>query len=149
MKCDSMRRAISVRRLIGAEIRELNIDAEIRALDQRNRLLQSVPVFARHPNDFWLNLLLGHALWRGRRPEEAVGFYRAALAVREDNERAARLYRRLGYTDWGHGRLVCFADVMCPGGRPGVAPELCHVLVRQFDYSSLRVPRTFSSSAPG
>jgi GNAT superfamily N-acetyltransferase len=78
-----------------------------------------------------------------------LGHERAALAVREDNERAARLYRRLGYTDWGHGRLVCFADVMCPGGRPGVAPELCHVLVRQLDHNKSRVPRTLSSSAPG
>jgi GNAT superfamily N-acetyltransferase len=78
-----------------------------------------------------------------------LGHARAALAVREDNERAARLYHRLGYADWGYGRLVCFADVMCPGGRPGVAPELCHVLVRQLDDNRPRSARTLSSSAPG
>ncbi len=78
-----------------------------------------------------------------------LGHERAALAVREDNERAARLYRRLGYADWGHGRLICFADVTCPGGQPGVAPELCRVLVRQLGHNNLRAARTLSSSAPG
>ena len=36
---------------------------------------------ARHPEDFWLNFALGEAL-RDRKPAEAVGFYRAALAMR-------------------------------------------------------------------
>jgi tetratricopeptide (TPR) repeat protein len=35
----------------------------------------------RHPEDFWLNFALGEAL-RDRKPAEAVGFYRAALAMR-------------------------------------------------------------------
>jgi serine/threonine protein kinase/tetratricopeptide (TPR) repeat protein len=35
----------------------------------------------RHPEDFWLNYALGEAL-RERKPAEAVGFYRAALATR-------------------------------------------------------------------
>lgn len=77
------------------------------------------------------------------------GHHRVALAVREDNVRAARLYQRLGYADWGHGRLVCFADVTCPGGRRDVAPEMCHVLVRDLEDHSLRPVRTLSSSAPG
>ncbi len=34
-----------------------------------------------HPEDFWLNYALGEAL-RERKPAEAVGFYRAALAMR-------------------------------------------------------------------
>jgi serine/threonine-protein kinase len=34
-----------------------------------------------YPGDFWLNFILGTALTQ-RRPEEAVGYYRAALAVR-------------------------------------------------------------------
>jgi tetratricopeptide (TPR) repeat protein len=35
----------------------------------------------RHPEDFWLNYALGESL-RERKPAEAVGFYRAALATR-------------------------------------------------------------------
>jgi tetratricopeptide (TPR) repeat protein len=35
-----------------------------------------------HPNDFWLNLVLGNALAGAKKWEEAVGYYRAALALR-------------------------------------------------------------------
>jgi tetratricopeptide (TPR) repeat protein len=37
---------------------------------------------ARFPQDFWLNLELGHALWLAHRPDEALGYFRAALALR-------------------------------------------------------------------
>src|SRR5262249_17284494 len=37
----------------------------------------------RYPNDFWLNFDLAHALLPAR-PEEAIGYYRAALALRPD-----------------------------------------------------------------
>jgi serine/threonine-protein kinase len=43
---------------------------------------------ARHPGDFWLNLLLGNALEPGKRWGEAAGFYRAALAARPDSATA-------------------------------------------------------------
>src|SRR5262249_6720349 len=37
---------------------------------------------ARFPQDFWLNSELGHALHLARRPDEALGYFRAALALR-------------------------------------------------------------------
>ena len=37
---------------------------------------------ARFPQDFWLNLDLGSALHKANRLEEALGYYRAALALR-------------------------------------------------------------------
>jgi serine/threonine-protein kinase len=37
---------------------------------------------ARFPQDFWLNLELGHALRLAHRPDEALGYFRAALALR-------------------------------------------------------------------
>jgi tetratricopeptide (TPR) repeat protein len=37
---------------------------------------------ARFPQDFWLNLELGHALRLANRPDEALGYLRAALALR-------------------------------------------------------------------
>lgn len=37
-----------------------------------------------YPSDFWLNFELGVALWKTH-PQEAIGFYRAALAVRPDS----------------------------------------------------------------
>jgi serine/threonine-protein kinase len=42
---------------------------------------------AQHPGDFWLNLTLGEAL-TGSQPEEAAGFYRAAVAARPRNAAA-------------------------------------------------------------
>jgi tetratricopeptide (TPR) repeat protein/tRNA A-37 threonylcarbamoyl transferase component Bud32 len=36
----------------------------------------------RHPGDFWVNVKLGNALVEVKKPELAVGYYRAALAVR-------------------------------------------------------------------
>jgi superkiller protein 3 len=36
----------------------------------------------RHPGDFWVNFALGYASHQVKKPEEAVGYYRAALAVR-------------------------------------------------------------------
>jgi serine/threonine-protein kinase len=48
---------------------------------------------AHHPADFWLNYDLGLALDRAKHREEAVGYYRAALAVRPG---ASAVYGDLG-----------------------------------------------------
>jgi serine/threonine-protein kinase len=56
----------------------------------------SVPLLAaaqaRHPTDFWLNFKLGFALARVRQWNEAVGYYRGALAVRPNS-------------NWAHNNL--------------------------------------------
>ncbi len=36
----------------------------------------------KHPGDFWLNYMLAHALLEQDKPTEAMGFWRAALAIR-------------------------------------------------------------------
>jgi ribosomal protein S18 acetylase RimI-like enzyme len=59
-----------------------------------------------------------------------LGHERVALAVRTDNHDAARLYRELGYRDWGHGEVTCFAQRSLPGGGVLAEPEQCHVLVK-------------------
>jgi serine/threonine-protein kinase len=48
---------------------------------------------ARHPNDFWLSYDLGNALSEVKMWDEAVGYYRAALAVRPE---AAAAHTSLG-----------------------------------------------------
>jgi serine/threonine-protein kinase len=48
---------------------------------------------ARHPDDFWLNFELGDALQHAKRWDEAVGFYRAAAAVRPS---ASAVHNNLG-----------------------------------------------------
>ncbi|MGW4486022.1 N-acetyltransferase family protein [Amycolatopsis sp. NPDC004368] len=59
-----------------------------------------------------------------------LGHRRGALAVRTDNTDAARLYRRLGYQDWGHGTVVCYAERLLADGRTVSEAEVCHVLVK-------------------
>jgi GNAT superfamily N-acetyltransferase len=61
------------------------------------------------------------------------GHERVALAVRTDNPAAARLYDRLGYQDWGHGKVTCYAQVTLPNGNVLEVPERCHVLVKDLD----------------
>ncbi|MGW5717499.1 GNAT family N-acetyltransferase [Amycolatopsis sp. NPDC003865] len=59
-----------------------------------------------------------------------LGHERVALAVRTDNPAAARLYDRLGYRDWGHGTVICYAQLTLPDGTVLQVPERCHVLVK-------------------
>ncbi|GHG01147.1 MULTISPECIES: GNAT family N-acetyltransferase [Amycolatopsis] len=58
-----------------------------------------------------------------------LGFDRVALAVRTDNDDAARLYKKLGYRDWGHEKVICYAQKTLPDGSTLSEPEECFVLV--------------------
>ncbi len=40
-----------------------------------------------HPDDFWINYLLGH-FWAKERPQHAVGYFRAAVAIRPTSDQA-------------------------------------------------------------
>src|SRR5262249_22958172 len=48
---------------------------------------------ARHPQDFWLNVLLANQLQVRKAPGEALGFYWAGLGIRPDT---AAVYNNLG-----------------------------------------------------
>ena len=56
----------------------------------------------RYPSDFWVNYSLGVALHNAQRWEEAIGYYRAALASRPT---ASSAYSSLGISLWKKGRL--------------------------------------------
>jgi serine/threonine-protein kinase len=56
---------------------------------------------ARYPSDFWFNFWLGAALIMKNDPEEADGYFRAAIAIRSD---IAGGYSGLGATLAGRGR---------------------------------------------
>ncbi|WP_290055293.1 GNAT family N-acetyltransferase [Amycolatopsis solani] len=61
----------------------------------------------------------------------SLGNERITLAVRTDNDRAARLYERLGYEDWGHQKVTCRAyPIPAKGWFPKREREICHVLVK-------------------
>jgi serine/threonine-protein kinase len=56
----------------------------------------------RYLDDFWLNMRLGNALIDAKRPEEAVGFFRVAVALRPD---AAGAHVNLGFALRGNKNL--------------------------------------------
>ena len=65
-----------------------------------------------HPEDFWINFQLGYLL-QDQRPQEAVGFLRAAVASRPDSSQAqimlGRCLREAGDTD---GAASAFRNVI-------------------------------------
>jgi Flp pilus assembly protein TadD len=56
----------------------------------------------RYPSDFWLNVDLGNAMYETKRWEEAIGYFRAALALRPE---IAAVYNNLGLACYKKGRL--------------------------------------------
>lgn len=56
-----------------------------------------------------------------------LGFRQVALAVEITNGRAARLYRRLGYTEWPHPNLRCYSLTDGDGER---RVEICRIMVK-------------------
>ena len=59
------------------------------------------------------------------------GHDRIALGVGLDNHGARRLYERLGYTDWGHGRTVTSWRERRPGRAPVTVTEAIDLLVKR------------------
>jgi tetratricopeptide (TPR) repeat protein len=67
----------------------------------------------RYPQDFWLNFALGNALLEAQKSGEAVGYYRAALALRP---KAGSIYIQLGNAMKDQGRtaeaIACFRKAL-------------------------------------
>ncbi|HEX4723041.1 MAG TPA: GNAT family N-acetyltransferase [Pseudonocardiaceae bacterium] len=75
----------------------------------------------------------------------AMGRQKVALAVRDDNVKAADLYKRLDYVDWGYGKLTCHTEVGGPDGTR--EPESCYVMVKQLHSVSASSDNAFASLA--
>jgi serine/threonine-protein kinase len=67
---------------------------------EKERLLRAAQ--EQHPGDFWSNFWWGSALEMSKRPAEAVGYFRAALAVRPGT---AAVYNNLGIALQDQGKL--------------------------------------------
>jgi serine/threonine-protein kinase len=82
----------------------------------------------RHPNDFWINYQLG-CFWWEEFPQEAVGYFRAAAALRPTSDGAymmlGRASRRAGDTE---GALAAFRRSVTLNSSYVVAKELAWLL---------------------
>ncbi len=82
----------------------------------------------RHPNDFWINYQLG-CFWWEEFPQEAVGYFRAAAALRPTSDGAymmlGRASRRAGDTE---GALAAFRRSVTLDSSYVVAKELAWLL---------------------
>jgi serine/threonine-protein kinase len=78
----------------------------------------------RHPEDFWINYLLGQ-FWVQARAQEAVGYCRAAVAIRPNSDQAyallGRALRGLGDSD---GASVAFRKALALNPNCAVGKEL-------------------------
>ncbi len=59
---------------------------QVERIEQATKLLKSV--YEKHPSDFWVNYELARSLSLQGESEEAIGFARAAVALRPDNQGA-------------------------------------------------------------
>jgi serine/threonine-protein kinase len=92
----------------------------------------------RHPEDFWLNYLLG-LYWEQERPQVAVGYFRAAVAIRPGND---EIYTKLGRAllDAGdaEGAIGAFGKALELNPDADVASDLSKLLAPQGKLEAVR-----------
>jgi eukaryotic-like serine/threonine-protein kinase len=85
----------------------------------------------RYPDDFWLNYLLG-LYWENENPQAAVGYFRAAMAIRpESDETCAKLGRCLLETKEVDGAIAAFQNALALNPSGSAAKELARALASQ------------------
>jgi serine/threonine protein kinase/Flp pilus assembly protein TadD len=107
--------------LLGTAPKRLDAEAEIR---QGELLLRQAQL--RYPSDFWINYTLATHLTLERQYSDAVGFYRAALAVQPHRVLALD---SLGVCLWSYGKLPQAVDIFqaCIKRDPGNAEAHHHL----------------------
>jgi serine/threonine-protein kinase len=92
----------------------------------------------RHPEDFWLNYLLG-IYWEKERPQVAVGYLRAAMAVRPSNDEVyTKLGRALLKTGDAEGAIAAFRKALELNPNADVARDLAKLLAPQGKLEEVR-----------
>jgi serine/threonine-protein kinase len=82
----------------------------------------------RHPGDFWINYLLGQ-LWCTERPQEAVRYFRVAVAIRPTSDQAyMMLGRALHDTGDAEGAIAAFRQAVAFNLNHAVAKDLARAL---------------------
>ncbi len=93
----------------------------------------------RHPEDFWINYLLGHC-WDQDRPQEAVGYFRAAVAIRPSSDQAysmlGKALRASGDLD---GAVAAFRQATALNTSSDVGRDLAMLLVPTGNLEEARI----------
>jgi serine/threonine-protein kinase len=94
----------------------------------------------RHPEDFWINFLLGGFLLQ-ERPQEALGYLRAAVAIRPDTDRAYLMLGRALYDTGDADRAIAAIRTSLRAANPNRAGvrDLAQVLVPRGQLEEARV----------
>jgi serine/threonine-protein kinase len=92
----------------------------------------------RHPEDFWLNYLLGQ-YWEKESPQVAVGYFRAAMAIRPvHDEIYTKLGRALHETGDAEGAIAAFGKALELNPNADVARDLAKLLAPQGKLEAVR-----------
>ncbi len=93
----------------------------------------------RHPDDFWINYLLGH-FWDEERPHLAIGYFRAAVALRPNSDQAyamlAKVLRATGDTE---GALDAVRKAIALHSEIGLVKDLAKLLAPGGELEEARV----------
>jgi serine/threonine-protein kinase len=92
----------------------------------------------RHPQDFWLNYLLGQ-YWENENPQVAVGYFRAALAIRpRSDEICTKLGRALLETGDAEGAVAALGKALELNPNADVARDLAKLRAPQGKLEAVR-----------
>jgi serine/threonine-protein kinase len=93
----------------------------------------------RHPEDFWINYLLGQ-FWHQDNPMRAMGYFRAAVAIRPVSDQAyARLGRAMRDTGDEDGAIEAFRQALTLYSDVSVIKDLAKLLAPRGGLNEVRI----------
>jgi serine/threonine-protein kinase len=106
-----------------------NLGATLLHADYRGEPLAMLDeAYRRHPGDFWINYLLGQ-YWDNQRPQFAVGYFRAAVAIRPQSDQThVMLGRALLDTGDAAGAIAAFRTAIALNPNSPVGTDLSRAL---------------------
>jgi len=109
------------------------------ASDQRDEALEFLrQAQQRHPGDFWINYLLGH-FWDQESPQQAVSYFRAAVAIRPGSDKAYILLgRALSDTGDADGAIAALHRAIALNPNSSAPRDLARVLAPRHQLEDAR-----------
>lgn len=106
--------------------------------DRNEAMTLLVTAQQNHPQDFWINYLLGQ-FWFPDQPQIAVGYFRVAVAIRPTSDQAyAMLGRSLKDAGDGEGAIAAFRKVISLNPNQLVSKDLAALLAPKGELDETR-----------